>query len=104
MAVPSGLLGGGWAPAVYAAVQQLAPARMRAVGASIIVLFITLLGQGAGPFAIGLLNDAFESRFGVNAIRASMTLLLSTYLIAAAGLVWGARSLRRDIGDSEAER
>jgi MFS family permease len=104
MAVPSGLLGGGWAPAVYAAVQQLAPARMRAVGASIIVLFITLLGQGAGPFAIGLLNDAFESRFGVNAIRASMTLLLSTYLIAAVGLVWGARSLRRDIGDPEAER
>ena len=104
MAIPSGLLGGGWAPAVYAGVQQLAPARMRAVAASIIVLFITLLGQGAGPFAIGLLNDALTDRFGVDAIRYSMALLLSTFLLAAAGLAWGARSLREDIGTSEPAR
>jgi len=100
MAIPSGLLGGGWAPAIYAAVQQLAPPRMRAVAASIIVLFITLLGQGAGPFAIGLLNDALTERLGVDAIRFSMALLLSTYLLAATGLIWGARYLRRDIGAS----
>lgn len=97
MAVPSGLLGGGWAPAVYAATQRLAPARMRAVAASILVLFITLLGQGAGPFAIGILNDTLANRFGEDAIRYSMALLLSTYVLAAGGLVWGARSFRQDI-------
>ena len=97
MAVPSGLLGGGWAPAVYAGVQQLAPAHMRAVAALIIVLFITLFGQGAGPWAIGILNDVLSARFGDDAIRYSMVCVLSTYVLAASGLTWGARHLPRDM-------
>ncbi|MEZ4215898.1 MAG: MFS transporter [Myxococcota bacterium] len=97
MAIPSGLLGAGWAPAAYAAVQQLAPPRMRALAASVIVFFITLLGQGLGPQAVGWLNDAFAPRFGDAAIRASMCAVLASYVVAFAALVAGARSLPRDL-------
>ena len=97
MAVPSGIIGGGWPPAIYAGVQRLAPARMRAIAAAIIVLFITLLGQGAGPQVIGILTDVYTGSFGVEAIRYSMCSVLSTYLLAAAALWMGANAYRRDV-------
>ena len=103
MAVPSGLIGGGWAPAVYACVQQLAPARMRAVAAAVIVLFITLLGQGAGPWVIGFLNDFYAPRFGTDAIRYSMVTVLLTFIPAAAGLAWGAGKLPQEVVSARAE-
>lgn len=102
MAVPSGLLGAGWAPAAYAGVQRLAPPRMRALAASVIVLFITLLGQGLGPQIVGLLNDAFTARYGDDAIRASLCCVLASYAVAFAALARGARSLPGDLAESEA--
>ncbi|MEE3330206.1 MAG: MFS transporter [Myxococcota bacterium] len=97
MAIPSGLLGGGWAPAAYAGVQRLAPAHMRAVAASIMVLFITLLGQGAGPQAIGILSDLFEAEHGLNSIRIAIAVVLSSYSLAFVALVIGARHLRNEL-------
>lgn len=69
-AIPAGLLGGGWAAAAYAAAQSIAPANMRALAASITILGITLFGMGAGPQAIGILNDMLTPEFGVDANRA----------------------------------
>ena len=97
MAIPSGILGGGWAPAAYAGVQRLAPAHMRAVAASIMVLFITLLGQGAGPQAIGILSDLFEAEHGLNSIRIAIAVVLSSYSLAFVALVIGARHLRSEL-------
>jgi MFS family permease len=99
-AIPAGLLGGGWAPAAYAAAQTIAPPQMRALAASITILGITLFGMGAGPQAIGLLNDALAPRFGDDAIRYSMTAVLSTCAIGAGVLAWGAT---RILGDLSAE-
>ena len=95
-AIPSGLLGGGWAPAAYAAAQALAPPRMRALGASLLILCITLLGMGAGPQAVGILNDVLAPEFGANAIRYSMVILISTCGLGALLLFWGSRSFERD--------
>ena len=100
-AVPAGLLGGGWAPPVYAATQRLAPARMRAIAASIIVLFITLLGQGGGPWAVGILSDYLAPSFGRDSIRVAMAMALSTYIVAAVALLRGARSFALDVEEIE---
>lgn len=97
MAVPSGIIGGGWPPAIYAGVQRLAPARMRAIAAAIIVLFITLLGQGLGPQVVGILTDTYAESFGVDAIRYSMCTVLATYLLAAAALAWGGRAFLSEL-------
>ena len=103
-AIPSGLLGAGWAPAVYAAAQNLAPARMRAMAASLLVLCMTLLGQGLGPWVVGLLNDALLPRYGSEAIRYSMSLVLITCGFGAALLALAARDYRRDVATLEAQR
>ena len=96
-AVPSGILGGGWAPAVYAATQTLAPPRMRALAASLMILSITLLGMGAGPQVVGILNDVLASRFGEDAVRYSMSIVLGTSVVGALFLLLGARHLKDDL-------
>ena len=96
-AVPSGILGGGWAPAVYAAAQSLAPPRMRALAASLMILSITLVGMGAGPQAVGVLNDVLSSRFGEDAVRYSMSIVLVTSLVGSLALLLGARHLKDDL-------
>jgi MFS family permease len=95
--IPSGLLGAGWAPAVYAAAQNLAPPHMRALAASLLVLSLTLLGQGAGPQVVGLLNDALAPRFGDEAVRYSLVIVLATSLLGAGFLGLAARHYRRDV-------
>jgi MFS family permease len=96
-AIPSGLLGAGWAPPVYGAAQNLVPPQMRAFAASLLVLSLTLLGQGAGPQIVGLLNDGLAARFGEDAIRWSLAIVLTTTLVGAAMIAWAARSFARDL-------
>ena len=95
-AIPSGLLGGGWAPAAYAAAQALAPLRMRALGASLVILCITLFGMGAGPQAVGILNDALAPALGEEAVRYSMVIVIGTTAIGALLLYLGSRTFVRD--------
>ena len=96
-AIPSGILGGGWAPAIYAAAQTLAPPRMRALAASLMILSITLVGMGAGPQVVGILNDVLASRFGDDAVRYSMAIVLATSVVGSLVLLLGARHLREDL-------
>lgn len=103
-AIPAGILGGGWAPAAYAAAQTLSPANMRALAASITILGITLFGMGFGPQAIGILNDVLEPRFGESAVRYSMALVLTTCVVGAGALAWGATRVRSDLAaDAEGQ-
>jgi MFS family permease len=96
-AIPAGLLGAGWAPPVYGAAQNLVPAPLRALAASLLVLSLTLLGQGAGPQIVGLLNDAFAPRFAEEAIRYSLALVLATSLVGAVMIQRAARHFAREI-------
>ena len=97
-AVPAGILGGGWAPPCYAATQNLVPPRMRAVAASVLIFFITLLGMGVGPLAVGYVNDLLTPQYGELAIRYSLVYTLATSLVGAVLLALGARHLPRDLG------
>jgi MFS family permease len=96
-AIPAGILGGGWAPAAYAAAQSIAPAQMRALAASITILGITLFGMGAGPQAIGILNDLLAPSFGADAVRYSMVGVLCTSIVGALALAWGATRISGDL-------
>lgn len=96
-AIPSGILGGGWAPAAYSAVQGLAPAHMRALAAALLILSITFLGMGAGPQAVGILNDLFSERFGTDAVRYSMVTVISISALGALLLFRGSRYYVADV-------
>ena len=66
---------------------------MRALGSAIMLLTAAGFGQGAGPLAVGMLNDALKNDFG------AQTVLLSAAVTATVGallLIWAAGSVRGD--------
>ncbi|NQZ98687.1 MAG: MFS transporter [Myxococcales bacterium] len=97
-AIPSGLLGAGWAPPCYSVVQNLVPPAMRAVAAAVLIFFVTMLGMGLGPQVVGFLNDWLEPSLGHLAVRWSLVIVLSTSLLGAGLLALGARRLPEDLG------
>ncbi|MDG2304136.1 MAG: MFS transporter [Candidatus Binatia bacterium] len=94
--IPSGLVGGAWAPIAFSMGQNIAPPHMRATAASLIILAITLLGQGLGPLAVGYANDVLAAQYGEMAIRWSLLGVLSTCGVGAVIFALTARTIDRD--------
>jgi MFS family permease len=95
--IPVGLLTGMWAGPTYAAVQSLAPLRMRATASALLLFLLNFIGMGLGPLIVGVLNDRLEPQLGEQAIRYSLTLV-------AGAKAWGAlhgwlasRALREEL-------
>lgn len=94
LAIPAGLLGGGWSIGVMASLQYLLPDRFRATGTALFIMITTFLGFVIGPWATGALSELF----GDNAmsLRWSLTIIIPTGM-AGALLGWfGARSLEEN--------
>ena len=102
-AIPSALCGAGWAPIAYGLAQNLAPPHMRAVASSFIIIFITFLGTGLGPWAVGALNDLLEPTYGAFAIRWSMLGVLATCTIGAVLFALASRTIEKDMAAGRAE-
>jgi predicted MFS family arabinose efflux permease len=75
----SGYAGGG---PLFATIQTLVPARMRAMSLALIYLFANLLGMGLGPLAAGAVSDALHAAFGEESLRYALLLLSPGYLWA----------------------
>jgi MFS family permease len=73
---------------VFATIQTLVPARMRATSIAFLYLFSNLIGLGLGPLAAGILSDALRPRFGEESLRYAL-------LTLCPGYVWGAWHLWR---------
>jgi MFS family permease len=97
LSVPSGIVGAGYAPVLFAIAQSLAPVRRRAVASSVLILFITGGGMFLGPSLIGALSDLLTPRFGADALRVAMIALLATMSFGVLALLRGARSLMTDL-------
>ena len=97
LSVPAGLAGAGYAPVLFAIAQALAPARVRAMTSSVMILFITGGGMLIGPWAIGLMSDLLEPRFGVHSLRVAMIAMLATMCFGVVALLRGSRTLLRDL-------
>ena len=81
---------------MIAAVQHLVPQPMRATASAVFLFVNNLIGIGLGTWVLGALSDALTPRLGDEALRVSMLVGLSFYLVAA-GLMWaGSRRLARD--------
>jgi hypothetical protein len=61
-----------------------------------IMLFSALLGQGGGPFAIGLLSDYLEPSLGVDSLRWALVASLSIFVWSIVHFFLAARVMRRD--------
>jgi predicted MFS family arabinose efflux permease len=82
---------------IFAIAQTVAKPSMRALASAIVLLTATCFGQGIGPLAVGMINDALKGAYGVDAVRYSLLSAAVTTTLGALLFVWAARWIRHDI-------
>ena len=88
LAIPSGILGGGWSIGIIAGLQYVLPDRSRATGTAFALLAMSLFGNFVGPWITGILSDAFTGTQG-EGLRIGLSLVIPTGFIGAL-LIWRA--------------
>jgi predicted MFS family arabinose efflux permease len=82
----------------FAVAQSLAPPRMRAVAASVLLFMQTLVGLGLGPWSVGVISDRLKPAHGdARALALGLLLVALVNVWATAHYLWGARSYRADL-------
>jgi MFS family permease len=85
MAIPSGLMGGGWSIGFITALQYMLPDRYRAAATATFIAATTLLGFLVGPWVTGLVSQSFGNDAASLRIGLSSTIPLG---FAGAWLGW----------------
>jgi predicted MFS family arabinose efflux permease len=94
-------LGAFYSAPVWAMLQALAPPHMRTLSSAIFMFVSNLIGLGAGPLLVGVLNDLLAPRYGDEAIRYTLALVVLVNVFGA-GILWeAARTLREDLPSAE---
>jgi MFS family permease len=96
LAVTSFLVGFHLGP-IFAIAQTVARPSMRALASAFMLLTATCFGQGVGPLAVGMINDALKNDYGADAVRYSLLSAGATTMLGALLFVFAARSIRDDI-------
>jgi MFS family permease len=94
LAIPSGLLGGGWAVGIMASLQYLLPDRFRATGTALFIMVTTLLGFVVGPWAVGAFSEWFGE--GSLSLRYALSIIIPTGIVGALLTFIGVRHLEAD--------
>ena len=82
---------------IFAIAQTVARPSMRALASALVLLTATCFGQGVGPLAVGMVNDALKASFGPDAVRYSLLSAAATTTLGALLFVWAARFIRADV-------
>lgn len=94
LAIPSGLMGGGWSIGIMASLQYLLPDRFRATATAIFVMVTTFLGFVIGPWATGAISQALGD--DAASLRLGLSVVIPMGFIGAI-LAWrAAKHLERD--------
>lgn len=94
LAIPAGMLGGGWSIGVMASLQNLLSDRIRATATALFLLVTTFTGMVFGPYLVGLLSDGFGG--GLWGLRLAVILAVLTGFPGAFLLWRAARAFARD--------
>lgn len=94
LAIPCGLLGGGWSVGLFAALQYMLPSAYRASATALFVAVTTLLGYFIGPWLTGALSESL----GDNAasLQQALTIIVPIGLLAGLLTFLAASRLERD--------
>jgi MFS family permease len=82
---------------LFATIQTLVPAPMRATSIATIYLFANLIGAGLGPLASGALSDWLRPRFGAESLRYALLLLTPGYFWGAWHVWRASKTVMRDL-------
>lgn len=97
--LPATLFGTLWIGPAGSIVQDLVPPSMRAMASAIFIFILTIIGLGAGPQAVGIMNDWLGTP---DAIRYSLLYTAVVMNLAAAWFFW--RTARTLVQDLEAKK
>lgn len=93
--IPTGL-GLAWLGPTLSAFQHLAPPNMRSMASAIFLLVNNLLGIGVGVYVLGELSTLMTPIFGDEALRYSIMIGASLYLVAGGLFLLAARTITQD--------
>jgi len=91
----------GITPCLFALLVTLLDPRMRATGAALYLLIFNLVGQSAGPLAIGALNDGPLATLGDEAVRYSLLAAPAAILLGAVLLLVLSRTIGNPAHEEE---
>jgi len=81
------LLGAMGSPVNATSIQNASPPELRATGASLATLAVSLIGIGLAPYMIGALSDGMSASLGTDSLR--YALLASLSLCVISSLLYG---------------
>ena len=94
LAIPSGLMGGGWSIGIMASLQYLLPDRFRATATAMFVMVTTFFGFVIGPWATGAVSQALGD--DAASLRLGLSIVIPVGFIGAI-LAWlAAKHLEAD--------
>jgi sugar phosphate permease len=93
--IPTGL-GLAWLGPTLSAFQHLAPANMRSMASAVFLLINNLLGIGVGVYALGQLSTFLTPIFGNEALRYSIMIGASLYVVAGILFLIASRTIEND--------
>ncbi len=81
----------------FGSTQALAPLRMRAAAAALLLFILNIIGLGLGPWMLGALSDLLRPQFGQDSLRYAMLIVSLVGLWSAIHYFLAARSLAAEI-------
>lgn len=93
--IPTGL-GLAWLGPTLSAFQHLAPANMRSMASATFLLVNNLLGIGVGVYVLGELSTLLNPVFGDEALRYSIMIGASLYVVAGILFLMASRTIKDD--------
>ena len=94
LAIPCGLLGGGWSVGLFAALQYMLPSVYRASATALFVAVTTMLGYFIGPWLTGALSQAFGD--DAASLQLALTIIVPVGVLASLLAFLAASRLERD--------
>ncbi|MFZ5914775.1 MAG: spinster family MFS transporter [Pseudomonadota bacterium] len=82
---------------IYAMAQALAPVRMRAMAAAVMLFMSSLIGLGLGPQITGIVSDLLRPSLGEESLRYALLMVSMAHFWAATHFWISARTLRQDL-------
>ena len=76
---------------------SLVKVRMRALASAILLFLLNIIGMGAGPQIVGVLNDLLHPTLGNEAVRYSLLIVTMSKLVAIALFLLATRTLLADL-------
>lgn len=86
---------------IFAIIQTIVPAPMRATAIALLFLFANLIGMGFGPLAVGMLSDALMPVFGQESLRYALVAMCPGFLWVGLHMWMASKTVHSNMPDVE---